>query len=200
VIRINFGNRGKPKYTDDGRHRTHGTWRDVIMVDAASPTTTRMNQTILALCALAVAGLLAHSVLRSSIDTEVHGLRSEVEIVAVGILQETFEWAGRLAFDERAPVDEPSDLTPAWLFGGADGWDAATALEHLHGASREVSRAVGQDSLRFTVSSEVQYVRRAAGTWETSESQEMTKQLTLRLTGPLETQAVVRRIYSHEGF
>ena len=176
-----------------------GTPLAAASVGPTIPTHYVSQQTLLALCALAVAGLFMQSVTQASIQAEIGALRSEVNMTAAGILQETFDWASQLQFDESSPADDPSDLTP--LAPTTTDWLEATALEHLNEATHEIRRSAGVDSLHFDISAQVHYMVKSGETWSVSETDRtMTKRLILTVTGPMNIQASAERLYSQSGF
>lgn len=178
-----------------GTHLAAGSVGSII------PTHHVSQQTLLALCALAVAGLFMQSVTQASIQAEIGALRSEVNMTAAGILQETFDWASQLQFDERSPADDQNGLTEQEDWVTRD-WYEAVALENLNGASHEIRRSAGVDSLHFDISAEVHYmIKNDDETWSESETDRtMTKRLTLTVTGPMNIQARAERLYSQSGF
>lgn len=139
------------------------------------------------------------SVTRASIHAEISALRSEIDISATGVLQETLDWASQLNFDQRSPTDDPTGLTPRNQWITRD-WQEITALEELNGATHVIRRQAGQDTLRFNISAQVDYMAKSGENWIVSASPTMTKRVIFEVTGAMDSQARAERLYSQSGF
>lgn len=124
-------------------------------------------------------------------------MAEEVEAVGGDLLQSAFEQAALLPFDANEGAETLGHLTHPRHFGGV-AWDAAADLDDYDGASK-VEQVAGEGGpLDYTLTAEVDYVRKTGSTeWTESPGHSRTwaKRVRITATGPLGFRAVVERVF-----
>lgn len=133
---------------------------------------------------------------RHQMELRQQQIRSEVEMRATGVATRLLDHLSTLPFDPNADTHDPSMLTPASGFGGAQSFEAARYVHDVHGLSFVTSAASNGGPLDFEVSVGVQYVRRENGTFQPSPTQTFYKEVTLEVTSQAGAQFTVRRVYT----
>ena len=152
-------------------------------------------QTLYAVIALAVFGILSLTAHRHSQKVDSRIAESETETVALGVAAGVLNQAASLPFDGVGEVTDVSELTPQAGFGGAATLDAAADLDDLDGVADVVTVEVAGRSLGYEVTVSVQYLEKAGGTYAPSATPTAFKELRAQVTGPQGRPYVLTRVY-----
>lgn len=114
-----------------------------------------MQQTLLALGALAIVMLFSMQQQRTRIGTQQNAVSQQMQIIALEEATQILDQVGLLRFDQHVPVNELLELTATSDFGGGT-WETATAVEQLHGVADTV---VTPDGIPIIFNLTVDYVK-----------------------------------------
>ena len=133
-----------------------------------------MNQTLIAIGALAITMLFALSSQRAEIRTDQQKIMAETQILAGQVALNVLDHINVQAFDEKVGASSASGLTAAALWTGGRDFDACTVVDHFHRMNTHRVESTG--GLAFNVDARVRYVA-ADGT--PSASQTYNKEVTV---------------------
>ena len=153
-------------------------------------------QSILALCALALVGLLVINVKSDGAQTEGGMIRNEVESLALLAAVDKLDWAATLPFDARADVTTAAGLTDSTAFGGRS-YAAVADLDDLHRLTRTETVTTSDGALPLGATMAVAYVARTGTTYAFSPNKTFLKRLTVTVEGPGRARVAVSRIYPY---
>lgn len=143
-----------------------------------------MKQTLFALLSILMATNFSLVQSRSIISNEMRTLRNDVDLAAAEMASELFDLASTRPFDANGAFGEGATF--------ADAED----VDDFHGKTQQIQVPMQHDTLRFDVTATVQYVEKQGGTFTASAAATDFKEIQLTLTGPMDTQATLSRVYA----
>lgn len=156
-----------------------------------------MPQTLLALLALMLAVTFSINQREVTTAAQLRMIESEIGVMATGVANQVFDHIGTYPFDAAGVVDSPTQLRPAASFGTGKGWDKAATIDDFHGKNTEFSIEAAHGSVDFSVSAQVEYVRRDGSQFVASTSPQYLKQVRVVVEGPRGFRADLARVYSY---
>ena len=161
-----------------------------------------MPQTLQAIAATVILGLLTLSAAQLSVREDRRQGRAEAELRALGAATSLLDRLVTLPFDDAGEVSSASELTPAASFGGG-GIDpgAAGDLDDVHRATGTVTVSRDGTVLPFDVTASVRYVElvTAGGsvTFSSVSGPTYHKEVSVALAGPLGSNVQLSRVVTY---